>query len=433
MASPLRNWLENRAEILIIGAFSAAFIVGFALFAATGSLELAAGAIGIGAIGVPAVLRQILPSTSASPKPPTLESRLKFLESAHQTSEVRLLALENKAPTITTSDLDRLTFKMGALEARLATLDTKRNEPLSPIQVSLAKPAQRHLNEASIRNSLSAGHIKIDAVEIESRMTGRFAYRFIIMKCEDKNAGPLSEADMRAADVSGDVIKYFDRVRVALAYNMALQGAADLESPIHLCPIGKEILADPQGVADIRSVMERSPSIKNKIGLVLPSEPLSHAALRLPVLIKSLQQAGFLVGLNLNRDLIAAPSDLVRLNPNFVLLSGDLIVETMRQPAHLSIHPADLIALFERGGIDTIAMGLTAADHVKATEALGIHFAERATTYKIARAKPIATAKVQAARADLKSIFEDHHAEDVMRPIELRPTSLRERLQRRSA
>ena len=56
MASTLRNWLEKRSELLIVGAFSVAFIVGFALFAATGSLELAAAAIGIGAIGVPALL-----------------------------------------------------------------------------------------------------------------------------------------------------------------------------------------------------------------------------------------------------------------------------------------------------------------------------------------------------------------------------------------
>ena len=243
----------------------------------------------------------------------------------------------------------------------------------------------------------------------------------------------MAEADLRAAQVSGDVIKFFDRVRVALSYNMALQDASDLESPIHLCPIGKEILSDPQGVADIRSVMEKSPSIKNKIGLVLPSEPLSHAHLRLPALMKSLQQAGFLVGLNLNRDMIAAPSDLVRLNPNFVLLSGDLIVEALRKPSELSIHPADLIALFERGGIDMIAMQLTTIEHVKAAEALGIHFAERSTTSKIGRSKPVLSKKAQNAYADLRSIFEDHHADEVMRPIELRPASLRERLQRRSA
>jgi hypothetical protein len=150
-------------------------------------------------------------------------------------------------------------------------------------------------------------------------------------------------------------------------------------------------------------------------------------------LIKALQQVGFLVGLKLNRDLIAAPSDLVRLNPNFVLLSGELIMEALRRPAHLSIHPADLIALFERGGIDMIAMELTSSDQVKASEALGIHYVERPAARRTGPLKTTVTGKAQAAYADLKSIFEDHHAEDVMRPIELRPTSLRERLQRRSA
>ena len=125
MASTLRIWLEKRAELLIVSAFSVAFIVGFALFAATGSLELAAAAIGIGAIGVPALLRQILPSKPASADTPSLESRLKFLEAAHQTAEVRLLAIENKAPPVTTGDLDRLAIKIGALETRLTSLDSK--------------------------------------------------------------------------------------------------------------------------------------------------------------------------------------------------------------------------------------------------------------------------------------------------------------------
>ena len=433
MASTLRIWLEKRAELLIVSAFSVAFIVGFALFAATGSLELAAAAIGIGAIGVPALLRQILPSKPASADTPSLESRLKFLEAAHQTAEVRLLAIENKAPPVTTGDLDRLAIKIGALETRLTSLDSKIQHQIS---VSPAAPPllkKSHLDEVAIRKSLSAGQIKIEPVDIESRMSGRFAYRFIVMKCNDKNAGTLAEADLRAAQVSGDVIKFFDRVRVALTYNMALQDSSDLEAPIHLCPIGKEILADPQGIADIRSVIEKSPSIKNKIGLVLPSEPLDHANLRLPVLMKSLQQAGFVVGLRLNQDLIAAPSDLVRLNPNFVMLSGDLMIETLRKPSNLSIHPADLITLFERGGIDMIAIELTSNDHIKATEDLGIHFAERSVTRKIGRAKPALSNKAQNAYADLKAIFEDHHAEEVMRPIELRPASLRERLQRRSA
>ena len=161
--------------------------------------------------------------------------------------------------------------------------------------------------------------------------------------------------------------------------------------------------------------------------------PLSHANLRLPVLIKSLQQAGFLVGVNVSHDLIAAPSDLVRLNPNFVVLSGRLLVEALRKPETLAIHPADLIALFERGGIDMIAMELISADHVKAVETLGIHFAERSVSSKMGRLKPQPTRMAQAARADLKSIFEDHHADGVMPPIDSRPTSLRDRLQRRSA
>lgn len=433
MSSPLRNWLEQRAEILIVGAFSAAFILGFGLFAATGSLELAAACIGIGALGVPALLRQILPRQTAHQMTPALESRLKFLEVAHQTSEIRLLALENKAPSLPTGDLDRLALKIGALENRLTSIDAKIQDRSSTVPAGPVSSKKILLDEAVIRKSLTAGQIKVEPVEIESRMTGRFAYRFVAMKCNDKEDRALSEADLRDAEVSEDVIKFFDRVRVALTYNMALQEARDPESPIHLCPIGKEILSDPQGVADIRSVMERSPSIKQKIGLVLPSEPLGQTHLRLPILIKALQQVGFLVGLKLNRDLIAAPSDLVRLNPNFVLLSGELIVEALRRPAHLSIHPADLIALFERGGIDMIAMELTSSDQVKASEALGIHYVERPAARRTGPLKTPVTGKAQAAYADLKSIFEDHHAEDVMRPIELRPTSLRERLQRRSA
>lgn len=433
MASTLRNWLEKRAELLIVGAFSVAFIVGFALFAATGSLELAAAAIGIGAIGVPALLRQILPSESVAKDTLSFESRLKFLETAHQTSEVRLLALENKAPPVTVGDIDRLAIKIGALERRLTSIDLKiQNQPQTSLTTPLAvkKPP---LDEVAIHKSLSSGKIKIESVEIESRMTGRLAYRFIVMKCDDKNGIALSEAELREAEISVDAIKFFDRVRVALTYNMALQEARNLEAPIHLCPIGKEILSDPQGIADIRSVMEKSPSIKNKIGFIFPSEPLDHASLRLPVLMKSLQQAGFLVGLNLNQELIASPSDLVRLNPNFVMLSGELMVEVMRKPSDLSIHPADLIALFERGGIDMIAVNLTVNDHVKAAETLGIHFAEKSATRKISRSKPVLSNKAQNANTDLRSIFEDHHAEEVMRPIELRPASLRERLQRRSA
>ena len=105
MASALAKWMNHRAEMLIVGAFSVAFVLGFGLFAATGSLELAAAAIGIGAIGVPAVLRQIIPAPQATNEEVTLESRIKFLEAAHQTAEVRLVALESKAPAATEADL----------------------------------------------------------------------------------------------------------------------------------------------------------------------------------------------------------------------------------------------------------------------------------------------------------------------------------------
>jgi len=177
----------------------------------------------------------------------------------------------------------------------------------------------------------------------------------MIMTCGDQGSGSLSDTDLRAASASDDLLKFFDRVRLALTYNLALQAAPNLEAPVHLCQIGKEILSDAQGVADIRGLVERSPALKQKVGLILSHEPLKYAALRLPVLIKSLQHAGFLVGMTLDRDLIAAPSDIVRLNPNFVMIPGAVMVDALRKPSQLAIHPADLIALFERGGIDMIA------------------------------------------------------------------------------
>ena len=433
MATALSKWMSHRAEMLIVGAFSAAFVLGFGLFAATGSLELAAATIGIGAIGVPAVLRQILPAPQAATDETSVESRLKFLESSHQTSEVRLVALEGKAPTVTVADLDRLDLKMGALENRLAALEIKTRDRNQTEQAANQLPPRRKLDETQIRKALSGGQIKIEKIDIESRLTGRLAYRHMIMTCGDQGSGSLSDTDLRAASASDDLLKFFDRVRLALTYNLALQAAPNLEAPVHLCQIGKEILSDAQGVADIRGLIERNPALKQKVGLILSHEPLKYAALRLPVLIKSLQHAGFLVGMTLDRDLIAAPSDIVRLNPNFVMIPGAVMVDALRKPSQLAIHPADLIALFERGGIDMIAVELKTQEHFKAVESLGLHFAPGSGKRQVQ--KPIVSARPKADRSlsDLKSIFEDHHSDDIMPPIELRPASLRERLQRRSA
>ena len=331
MASTLSKWISHRAEMLIVGAFSVAFVLGFGLFAATGSLELAAATIGIGAIGVPAVLRQILPASQTAPEQASVESRLKFLETSHQTSEVRLVALESKAPAVTVADLDRLSLKIGALEAKLTAIDLKSRERA---RVELAAPhlkPHKILDERRLRKLLSTGQVKIEPLDIGSRLVARVAYRHVTMKCVDQGSRDLSESDLRAASVSDDVIKLFDRVRLALTYNLALQAAPKIDAPIHLCPIGKEILSDPQGVADIRGLVERSPAVKQKIGLILSQEPLKYAALRLPVLMKSLQEAGFLVGLTLDEELIAAPSDLVRLNPNFVMIPGAVMVEALRK------------------------------------------------------------------------------------------------------
>ncbi|MEN9753679.1 MAG: hypothetical protein RLZ07_61 [Pseudomonadota bacterium] len=433
MASTLSKWISHRAEMLIVGAFSVAFVLGFGLFAATGSLELAAAAIGIGAIGVPAVLRQIISVPQKASEEATLESRVKFLELAQQTAEVRLVALESKAPAVTQSDLDRLSLKIGALEAKLTAIDLKSRERAS---VELAAPhlkPHKILDERRLRKLLSTGQVKIEPLDIESRLVARVAYRHVTMKCVDQGSRDLSESDLRAASVSDDVIKLFDRVRLALTYNLALQVAPKIDGPIHLCPIGKEILSDPQGVADIRGLVERSPAVKQKIGLILSHEPLKYAALRLPVLMKSLQQAGFLVGLTLDEELIAAPSDLVRLNPNFVMIPGAVMSEALRQPSQLAIHPADLIALFERGGIDMIAVDLKTEEHLKAVESLGIHFSETSTVRPVEKAKAQPQPQKSQALSDLKSIFEDHHSDEIMQAIELRPASLRERLQRRSA
>ncbi len=433
MASALSKWMSNRAEVLIVGAFSVAFVLGFGLFAATGSLELAAAAIGIGAIGVPAVLRQIIPPPQTTNEEATLESRIKFLEAAHQTAEVRLVALESKAPAATEADLDRLSLKIGLFETKLTAIDLKSRERASIEPSAPDLKPRKALDELRLRKSLSTGQVKIDPVDIETRMTGRLAYRHVIMKCVDQGSTDLLEADLRAAVVSDDVLKLFDRVRLALTYNLALQAAPKIDAPIHLCPIGKEILSDPQGVADIRGLVERSPAIKQKMGLILSHEPLKYAALRLPVLMKSLQQAGFLVGLTLDQELISAPSDLVRLNPNFVMIPGAVMVEALRKPSQLAIHPADLIALFERGGIDMIAVNLKAEEHFKALESLGLHFAESSVSQRVDKAKTQPRPKKSQPLSDLKSIFEDHHSDEIMQAIELRPASLRERLQRRSA
>ena len=433
MASALSKWMSHRAEMLIVGAFSVAFVLGFGLFAATGSLELAAAAIGIGAIGVPAVLRQIIPAPQLTNEEASIESRIKFLESAHQTAEVRLVALESKAPAVTEADLDRLSLKIGALETKLKSIDSKSHERTSVEMAALHINPRKVLDERRLRKSLSTGQVKIDPVDIEARMTGRLAYRHVTMKCVDQGSSYLSETDFRAAAVSDDVLKLFDRVRLALAYNLALQAAPKSEAPIHLCPIGKEILSDPQGVADIRGLVERSPSIKQKMGLILSHDPLKYATSRLPTLMKSLQQAGFLVGLTLDQELIAAPSDLVRLNPNFVIIPGAVMVEALRKPSQLAIHPADLIALFERGGIDMIAVDLKTDEHFKAVESLGLHFAEASVSRRVEKAKIQPQPKKSQARSDLRSIFEDHHSDEVMQAIEQRPASLRERLQRRSA
>jgi len=433
MASALSKWMSHQAEMLIVGVFSVAFVLGFGLFAATGSLELAAAAIGIGAIGVPVVLRQIIPAPQATHEEATLESRIKFLESARQTAEVRLVALDSKTSAVTVEDLDRLSLKIGALETKLTAIDLKARERSSIEPSAPHLKPRKVIDEGLIRKSLSTGQVKIDPVEIEARMTGRLAYRHIIMKCVDQGSSDLSEANLRAASVGDDVLKLFDRVRLALSYNLALQAASKIEAPIHICPIGKEILSDPQGVADIRGLMERSPAIKQKMALILSHEPLKFASLRLPVLMKSLQQAGFLVGLTLDQELIAAPSDLVRLNPNFVMIPGSVMVEALRKPSQLAIHPADLFALFERGGIDMIAVDLKTEEHFKAVESLGLHFVETSSARRTEKAKTQPQPKKSQPLSDLKSIFEDHHSEEIMQAIEQRPASFRERLQRRSA
>lgn len=433
MASALSKWMSHRAEMLIVCAFSVAFVLGFGLFAATGSLELAAATIGIGAIGVPVILRQILPAAQNANEEASIESRIKFLESEHQTAAVRLVALESKAPAVTSADFDRLGLKIGALENRLAAMEVKARDRVLTEPAAVQSIPRKVVDETRVRKALNTGQIKIEPVAIESRLTGRLAYRQVIMKCADQGSNDLSDADLRAASLSDDVLKLFDRVRLALTYNLALQAAPQIEAPILLCPIGKEILSDPQGVADIRGLVERSPGIKQKIGLVLSHEPLKYAALRLPVLMKSLQQAGYLVGLTLDQELISAPSDLVRLNPNFVMIPGSVMVQALRKPSQLAIHPADLIALFERGGIDMIAVDLKTDDDFKAVESLGLHFAQSSGSKPIKKIIAATQPKADRALSDLKSIFEDHHTESIMPPVDLRPASLRERLQRRSA
>lgn len=125
MRAAFFKWIGQRQEMLILAVFSVAFIIGLALFAVTGSLEIAAATIALSALAAPGLVQLLNPASKGSAAEDPVDARLRFLEKARQGSDLRIMALESRPHSPSAEEWERIQNHVNGLKTRLADLETR--------------------------------------------------------------------------------------------------------------------------------------------------------------------------------------------------------------------------------------------------------------------------------------------------------------------
>ena len=394
---PFGNRLSETSMIGVI--FASIFIVGLGVFSLSASVIVSSAFLGVTSLAAYAVARQRSEKVSGIDPAfgemiDTLSRRVQYVEGSLKTVDARILASGTTA-------LDQIRKEMAPLmETMNSIADLLEQERLSgtfAAEKQLERPNQNvasgavnaipssanpllHLRaEAMLRDALLGGNLIITTCDIVALPTARPAYRMINAHVAGYSEGRM-EAALRSENFSANLIRLFDKVRFAHAFELASHLALTGDSPIIICPLTLETLDDPTAGNEISGLLARSPGIAKRLCFLLNEDLLFLDIGYAGMAMRNIVQAGSTFAAEIERSIGVEPASLQNRGVTLAIVPPDLILATRDGKLPTDIHPADLVQLFGRHGIDLAVSTPTTESSLRAARSLGINLVMRPKT-----------------------------------------------------
>jgi hypothetical protein len=388
-----------RSEIVLTGiAFAVVFVIGIVVFAVFQSVAVAAAALAVCAslvfVGVSWRDRKRAAEAVAQ-KQADAEPRLRALENSLRNLELKIYGMEANTRQQLDEAIAPITESVLALSAALdretrfrpsQTPKPPSQEPVAAQHSAMFSDLQRLRAETMIKEALYTGKLSVRGREILAMASGRHSAFLVEASMTEGLSQPLTEATLRELGVAEDVIRQFDRVRFAYAFEIATGLAKKTQGPMILCPLTLETLSHQSG-RDIVNALTQRPNVARQILFVIAEEALltpSGIAREALDLLTGLC-AGFGIACETPS---VEPALLHSKGVRMVLVPLSALLAARDRLISVEIHPADSVALLARYNIDLVATETDPRRDLAALQAFGINLIARD-----GEAKPLTIAK----------------------------------------
>ncbi len=384
------KWSERT---VISSIFAANLVIGLGIFSLSASVIVSSAFLAVSALAAYAVARHRALPTAPHPSQPDIQieqlnRRLQSLEGAMQTVDARILASGAAIRNHLRDEMAPIIDAIGAIadiveeERRKASRSPlKPSTPSTPSHVEPPHamsyhPLQTLRTETMLREALLAGKLTVETSEIVALPTGRCAYRILAVDIMGFTSG-TTERRLRTEGMPSHLIRLFDRVRFAHGFDAASHLARSAESPVLVCPLTLETLDDATAGQEIVDLLALRPGIAKHLCFLVSEDLLFLDAGTAGQTMRNLAKVGCGFALKIDQDIRIDTANLQGRGVILAVIDGELLLAARDGRVPTEIHPADMVQLFDRHGID-LAVSTPASDTVlRGIRALGINLIMR--------------------------------------------------------
>ncbi len=377
--------------------FAVIFMTGLGVFSLSASIIVSSAFLAVSALAAYSVARQrgeINHPDAAEKHRETIEmlsSRLSGLEVSMRTVDARVLAAETGLRDHIRAEMAPMLDAIGTIativeEERRKSSAAFRVAPIAPAiatpppppqpEPSAFNPLHQVRNEAVLRDALLAGKIAIATSDIVALPTGRPAYRLLNAELAG-DALPVNETRLRAEGVPSHLLRLFDKVRFGHGFEIAARLALNADSPVLVCPLTIETLSHPSSAQEISDLLARRPGIAKHLCFMVTEDVLFLDIGTTGQALRDIARAGCGFAIKVESDIRIDPASLHGRGVVLAIVTAELILATRDGNAPSEIHPADLVQLFDRHGIDLAVTRPTSDRVLRGIRSLGINLVMR--------------------------------------------------------
>jgi hypothetical protein len=230
--------------------------------------------------------------------------------------------------------------------------------------------------EPILREPLLAGKLTISTSDIVALPTSRPVYRLVQAQIAGDDRA-MTESRLRSEGLPAHLIRLFDKVRFAHGFEIASHLALAADSPVLVCPLTIETLGDPSAGREIANLLARRPGIAKQLCFLLTEDALFLDTGTAGQTMREIARAGSGFAVDIERDIRVDPASLHIRGVILAMASAELILAARDGTAPSEIHPADLVQLFDRHGIDLAVSSPASERTLRAIRSLGINLVMR--------------------------------------------------------